>query len=213
MIKKALFISILLSRMAYADAVWISEHNFGEPPTYRDKDELNEIAGQAVCGSENECEVVLRKGVKYYRGKVIQESNYKDILVEETWTGGDCADDYWILNENMEVYGQYPDNDGIYSWSGHYNFSGAIYSEVIDLDHEYRSPSENMASLFYVPSRDLIIYKDVPQEPIEDDRKDYFYFLRCDKEQYGRQQGNKVGRGKLKSQAEKSPPSVTRAGF
>lgn len=164
----------------------VSKTNFLEFPFYKEGDELTSIPVGAKCTGE-ECNELSISNRLYYRAVLLDNENYKGFL-PGVWSGGDCNNDRWSMDDNGKFESYYPTDDGEYKWSGKYYFNSAIYIE--DGVDSQGGKEWNEARLYYVPATRVLIYKGTKGfESFNADGSinythykgpDYYYFRRCD---------------------------------
>ncbi|MDI9246954.1 hypothetical protein [Marinobacter sp. CHS3-4] len=177
-----LMVGLLFSPFSLAD-LWVSKGNFGELPFYTERDERKKIDG---CSGEV-CETGLILKKTYFKANLVSnESDLKKLF--GVWTGGDCQSDTWKLKKDGGFASKYPLEGEIYSWSGSYFLEQGVYVEEGKNNKGEREYNE--AYLYYVPAKDLLIYKGLRgfdgydqhgnEKFVEFSGPDFYYFRRCD---------------------------------
>lgn len=164
---------------------WVAEENFRDFPEYLEISVLHELPPAARCQNPS-CNRVAIDRNKYLKAILITEENYESIIIG-TWTGGDCAVDFWHMSASGDFSSQYPQNNEIYAWAGQYSFINDVYREIGK--NNSNKAEHNEANLYYVPHRDQIIFRGTRSLTGEDNNGKpvftyyeepvYFYFKRC----------------------------------
>ena len=172
----------IISPISQAD-LWAWKGNFEELPFYTEIDERTVITG---CSGDICEEGALFKKI-YLRANLVSDK-LELAKIFGTWSGGDCKSDTWRLQRDGKFASKFPLEGEIYSWSGNYSLANGIYIEEGKNnkgDREY-----NEANLYYVPAKDVIIYKGLRglngydengnEKFVEYSGPEFYYFRRCE---------------------------------
>lgn len=154
-----------------APSLWVAKENFHDFSFYEEKKSLKERPEWMDCDYPL-CDTIEIDGSPYFYSILITERNYKELLVG-IWTGGDCSDDYWKLNDNGSFESAYPPDEDFegYSWSGAYRVHKSTYIEI-GMNNSNQQ-EHNEAWLYYVPAIDSIIYKGT--RSLDPESGEYYY--------------------------------------